>query len=70
ACVCDAPGARQDRHACCGTMQLPEYKDATCVVARWHTQPGNAGPPGLNLPTLPILPTSPADLEADASLRA
>ena len=23
--VCDAPGARQDRHACCGTMQLPEY---------------------------------------------
>jgi len=25
-CVCDAPGARQDRHACCGTMQLPEYR--------------------------------------------
>ena len=24
-CVCDAPGARQDRRACCGTMQLPEY---------------------------------------------
>ena len=24
--VCDAPGARQDRHACCGTMQLPEYR--------------------------------------------
>jgi hypothetical protein len=28
ACVCDAPGARQDRHACCGTMQLPEYDHA------------------------------------------
>ena len=24
--VCDAPGARQDRHACCGTMQLAEYR--------------------------------------------
>ncbi|MGH8853385.1 MAG: hypothetical protein ACREWI_03795 [Telluria sp.] len=24
--VCDAPGARQDRRACCGTMNLPEYQ--------------------------------------------
>lgn len=30
ACVCDAPGARQDRHACCGTMRLPEYDSAAC----------------------------------------
>ena len=28
ACVCDAPGARQDRRACCGTMRLPEYDGA------------------------------------------
>lgn len=28
ACVCDAPGARQDRRACCGTMQLAEYDHA------------------------------------------
>jgi hypothetical protein len=67
ACVCDAPGARQDRHACCDTMQLAEYKDAACIVARWPTQPGNAGPVGRDL--LP-LSAPPADLEADASLRA
>ena len=32
-CVCDAPGARQDRHACCGTMQLPEYHPDGCRTA-------------------------------------
>jgi len=31
ACVCDAPGARQDRRACCGTMRLPEYDGAACL---------------------------------------
>lgn len=31
--VCDAPGARQNRHACCGTMQLPEYYRADQVLA-------------------------------------
>lgn len=33
ALVCDAPGARQNRHACCGTMQLPEYYRADQVLA-------------------------------------
>ncbi|MCA1857529.1 hypothetical protein LE190_16565 [Massilia oculi] len=31
--VCDAPGARQDRHACCGTMNLPEYRRVERVLA-------------------------------------
>ncbi|WP_156885412.1 hypothetical protein [Massilia niastensis] len=31
--VCDAPGARQDRSACCGTMQLPEYRHAARLPA-------------------------------------
>ncbi|MEW7850186.1 hypothetical protein AB2N08_15935 [Massilia aurea] len=53
ACVCDAPGARQDRRACCGTMQLPEYDDADRVLAgearllaRWCAEQGRHGPAG------------------------
>jgi hypothetical protein len=49
-CVCDAPGARQDRHACCGTMQLPEYHRAERVLAgeaqalaRWCAHHGRHG---------------------------
>ncbi|UVW29654.1 hypothetical protein [Massilia sp. H6] len=32
--VCDAPGARQDRRACCGTMNLPEYRKVGLVLDR------------------------------------
>ncbi|MBQ5947119.1 hypothetical protein [Massilia sp. ST3] len=49
-CVCDEPGARQDRHACCGTMQLPEYHRAGQVLdgeaqalARWCAAHGRHG---------------------------
>jgi hypothetical protein len=51
--VTDAPGARQDRRACCGTMNLAEYYDVERVLqaesdalARWcaeHGRPGQAG---------------------------
>ncbi len=54
ACVCDAPGARQDRRACCGTMQLPEYDDADRILAgearllaRWCAEQGRHGPAAL-----------------------
>lgn len=49
-CVCDAPGVRQDRRACCGTMQLPEYHCAESVLAnearalaRWCAEHGRMG---------------------------
>jgi len=49
--VCDAPGARQDRRSCCGTMQLPEYDRAERVLAgearllaRWCFDHGRHGP--------------------------
>lgn len=49
--VCDAPGARQDRRACCGTMQLAEYDCAGRVLAgeayrlaRWCAEHGRHGP--------------------------
>lgn len=49
--VCDAPGARQDRHACCGTMQLAEYDCAERLLAgearqlaRWCAERGRHGP--------------------------
>lgn len=51
ACVCDAPGARQDRRTCCGTMQLAEYDCAGNVLAgearllaRWCAEHGRHGP--------------------------
>lgn len=51
--VCDAPGARQDRHACCGTMQLAEYDCAERLLAgearqlaRWCAERGRHGPAG------------------------
>lgn len=57
--VCDAPGARQDRRACCGTMQLAEYDCAERVLAgearllaRWCAEHGRHGP------ALPGLPAS------------
>lgn len=62
ACVCDAPGARQDRRACCGTMQLAEYDGAERVLAgearllaRWCFDHGRHGPalPGVPAPELP-----------------
>jgi hypothetical protein len=51
--VTDAPGARQDRRACCGTMNLAEYYDVERVLqaeadalARWCAEHGRSGPAG------------------------
>lgn len=51
--VTDAPGARQDRRACCGTMNLAEYYDVERVLqaeadalARWCAEHGRFGPAG------------------------
>ncbi|CAN7543109.1 hypothetical protein [Massilia sp. LjRoot122] len=48
--VCDQPGARQDRRACCGTMNLPEYYRMERVLdseaqalARWCAANGRLG---------------------------
>ena len=53
AAVCDAPGAQQDRRACCGTMNLAEYYDIERVLdaeaqalARWCAERGRNGPAG------------------------
>jgi hypothetical protein len=49
-CVQDAPGAVQDRRACCGTMNLAEYYDVEHILegerkalARWCATHGRAG---------------------------
>lgn len=51
--VTDAPGARQDRRACCGTMNLAEYYDVERVLqaeadalARWCAEHGRFAPAG------------------------
>ncbi|MFC5458331.1 hypothetical protein [Massilia niabensis] len=51
--VCDAPGAMQDRRACCGTMNLAEYYNIERVLeaeaqalARWCAERGRNGPAG------------------------
>lgn len=56
AVVCDAPGAQQDRRACCGTMNLAEYYDIERVLdaeaqalARWCAERGRNGPAGAEL---------------------
>jgi len=53
ALVSDAPGARQDRRACCGTMNLAEYYDVERLLdaeaqalARWCAEHGRFGPAG------------------------
>jgi hypothetical protein len=53
ALVSDAPGARQDRRACCGTMNLAEYYDVERLLdaeaqalARWCAAHGRFGPAG------------------------
>jgi hypothetical protein len=60
ALVCDAPGARQDRRACCGTMNLPEYYDVERILdaealalARWCAEHGRFGPAGADA-VLPV----------------
>jgi hypothetical protein len=52
-CVSDAPGAKQDRRACCGTMNLAEYYNVERVLdaeaqalARWCAEHGRFGPAG------------------------
>ncbi|MDN4053455.1 hypothetical protein QPK32_10225 [Massilia sp. YIM B02763] len=52
--VCDAPGARQDRRACCGTMNLAEYYHVERLLdreaqalARWCLEHGRTGPAGV-----------------------
>jgi hypothetical protein len=53
ALVQDAPGAKQDRRACCGTMNLAEYYDVERILdaeaqalARWCAEHGRFGPAG------------------------
>jgi hypothetical protein len=53
ALVSDPPGARQDRRACCGTMNLAEYYNVERVLdaeaqalARWCAEHGRFGPAG------------------------
>jgi hypothetical protein len=53
ALVSDAPGARQDRRACCGTMNLAEYYNVERILdleaqalARWCAEHGRFGPAG------------------------
>jgi hypothetical protein len=52
AAVVDRPGARQDRRACCGTMNLAEYYDIgkvfdgeTAALAKWCAEHGRDGTP-------------------------
>lgn len=78
--VCDKPGARQDRRACCGTMQLAEYDCAdrllageARLLARWCAEQGRHGPAGAGL--LPVLPAAllhgaPFDPSSDQALLA
>jgi hypothetical protein len=58
ALVSDAPGARQDRRACCGTMNLAEYYDVERILdaeaealERWCAEHGRFGPAGEPPPT-------------------
>jgi hypothetical protein len=51
--VTDAPGAVQDRRACCGTMNLPEYYNIEAILAQevnalaqWCAEHGRTGPAG------------------------
>ncbi|WP_332878150.1 hypothetical protein [Massilia sp. S19_KUP03_FR1] len=51
--VVDAPGTVQDRRACCGTMNLPEYYNIEAILAQevnalaqWCAQHGRTGPAG------------------------
>jgi hypothetical protein len=51
--VLDAPGAVQDRRACCGTMNLPEYYNIEAILAQevnalaqWCADHGRTGPAG------------------------
>lgn len=51
--VCDAPGAQQDRRACCGTMNLAEYYNIERVLeaesqalAQWCAERGRNAPAG------------------------
>jgi hypothetical protein len=53
ALVQDAPGAKQDRRACCGTMNLAEYYNVERILdaeaqalARWCAEHGRFGPAG------------------------
>ncbi len=74
AAVCDAPGAQQDRRACCGTMNLAEYYNIERVLdaeaqalARWCAERGRNGPAGEELPLEPA--PEPADQPQAAVVR-
>jgi hypothetical protein len=61
--VCDKPGARQDRRACCGTMNLAEYHRVDRVLdseaqalARWCAANGRLGE--CVLPTAAVVPVA------------
>jgi hypothetical protein len=61
--VCDKPGARQDRRACCGTMNLAEYHRVDRVLdseaqalVRWCAANGRLGV--CVLPTAAVVPVA------------
>ncbi|QOY95513.1 hypothetical protein IM543_06545 [Massilia sp. UMI-21] len=61
--VCDKPGARQDRRACCGTMNLPEYHrvnrvldSESAALARWCAANGRLGE--CLLPSAAVVPVA------------
>jgi hypothetical protein len=69
--VKDAPGAVQDRRACCGTMNLAEYYDIDHVLdnevqalARWCAEHGRTGPAEAPAPV-----EAPAPAEGVGALR-
>jgi hypothetical protein len=69
--VCDAPGARQDRRACCGTMNLPEYHHVDRVLdgearalARWCAANGRLGECVVPGAVVPVAGAQPAAEEA------
>jgi hypothetical protein len=69
--VCDAPGAVQDRRACCGTMNLAEYYNVerildteTQALARWCAEHGRNGPAGSDAP-----PAGPAGDSAQVAVK-
>jgi hypothetical protein len=69
--VCDAPGARQDRRACCGTMNLAEYYHIERVLdrearalAQWCLEHGRFGPAGAPQPAAIAAPAAVAEQDA------
>jgi hypothetical protein len=75
ALVSDPPGVKQDRRACCGTMNLAEYYDVERVLqaeaqalARWCAEHGRFGPAGEAVPAEPPQQAALAGVAVSATL--